>query len=269
MLNYPNIDPVAIHIGPLSLHWYGLMYLFGFAIAWWLAWWRAGSGRYSIKREQVGDLVFYAAIGVIIGGRCGYVFFYDFNQFLTDPLWLFKIWQGGMSFHGGLLGVIVALWLYSRRIHVATGALLDFVAPLTPIGLGLGRLGNFIGQELWGRETTVAWGMVFPADPQALVRHPSQLYQAVLEGVLLFIILFWFSAKPRPNWSVSGLFLVCYGIFRFIVEFFRQPDVHIGFDLLDWVTRGQLLSLPMIVIGIIMIMWAYRQPLPHHSKRHR
>lgn len=256
-MTHPNIDPIAINLGPLSIHWYGIMYLLGFAIAWWLAVSRARTGRYPFKPKQIGDLVFYGALGVIIGGRLGYVLFYNFDQFLVDPSGLFKIWQGGMSFHGGLLGVIVAVWLYAKHLKIAPGAALDFVAPLVPIGLGLGRLGNFIGQELWGRATDVAWGMVFPADPSGLVRHPSQLYQAFLEGVLLFIIVFWFSAKPRPAWSVSGLFLLGYGLFRWMVEFFRQPDAHIGFDGFGWMTRGQLLSLPMVIMGLILLYWAY------------
>ncbi len=261
MLQHPNIDPVAVSIGPVALHWYGIMYLLGFAMAWWLAARRAASGRYPLQREQVADLIFYGALGVLIGGRLGYALFYAMPQMIADPLWLLQIWRGGMSFHGGLVGVIVALWLYARHLHIPTGALLDFVAPLVPIGLGLGRLGNFIGQELWGRSTDVAWGMVFPADPSQLVRHPSQLYQALLEGVVLFVIVFWFSAKPRPRWSVSGLFLLCYGLFRFIVEYFRQPDAHIGFDALGWLTRGQLLSLPMIIIGLVLLFVAYQKPL--------
>jgi phosphatidylglycerol:prolipoprotein diacylglycerol transferase len=164
-----------------------------------------------------------------------------------------------MSFHGGLLGVIVAMFLYARSIKLTAGQVLDFVAPLVPIGLGMGRIGNFIGQELWGRETSVAWGMVFPNDPEALVRHPSQLYQAGLEGLAFFLLLFWFSSRPRPPWSVSGLFLIGYGSFRFLVEFFRQPDSHIGFDLFGWMTRGQVLSLPMIIVGVIMMVWAYQR----------
>lgn len=258
MIRYPEIDPVVFSLGPLTVHWYGMMYLMGFAGAWWLATRRAESGRYPVKRKQVDDLIFYGALGVVLGGRCGYVLFYNFDRFLSEPLWLFKVWEGGMSFHGGLLGVIVAMALYARSIKLGAGEVLDFIAPMVPIGLGTGRIGNFIGQELWGRETDVPWGMLFPNDPEALVRHPSQLYQAGLEGLALFLLLFWFSSKPRPAWSVSGLFLIAYGCFRFFIEFFRQPDSHIGFDLFGWMTRGQLLSLPMIVAGVMMMVLAYR-----------
>lgn len=259
MLIYPNIDPVAVSLGPIQIHWYGLMYLIGFAAAWWLAVRRSKRPWAPINRSQVDDLIFYSALGVVVGGRMGYVLFYNFDKFLLDPLWLFKVWQGGMSFHGGLLGVILAMTLYARKLRVALGVLLDFVAPLVPIGLGMGRVGNFIGQELWGRATDVPWAMMFPADALNLARHPSQLYQAGLEGLLLFIILFVFSNKPRPVWSVGGLFLICYGSFRFFVEFFREPDSHIGFDAFGWMTRGQELSLPMIVIGVLLMLFAYRR----------
>lgn len=258
MLTYPDIDPVALELGPLKIHWYGLMYLAGFAAAWWLANRRAAAPGSGWPREQVSDLIFYAALGVILGGRFGYVLFYNFDQFLADPLWLIRIWEGGMAFHGGLLGVIVALWWFARCHGKGFFQVADFTAPLVPIGLGLGRLGNFIGGELWGRATDVPWAMVFPGAGE-LPRHPSQLYQFALEGVLLFIILWWFSSRPRPAMSVSGLFLACYGSFRFIIEFFRQPDAHLGFIAFDWLTMGQLLSLPMVVLGIVMVAWAYRQ----------
>lgn len=258
MLTHPNFDPVAFSVGPLSVHWYGITYLVGFAAAWGLAVWRSGKPWSPINHRQVDDLIFYGALGVVLGGRAGYVLFYNFDKFLSDPVWALKVWEGGMSFHGGLIGVIIAITLYSRRLGVGLGRMLDFVAPLVPIGLGMGRVGNFIGQELWGRPTDVAWAMVFPNDPTGLPRHPSQLYQAGLEGVLLFIILFIFSSRPRPAWSVGGLFLACYGSFRFFVEFFREPDRHIGFDAFGWLTRGQLLSIPMILAGLIMIAVAYR-----------
>lgn len=257
MLTHPNFDPVAISIGPLPVHWYGITYLVGFAAAWGLATWRARQDYTPIAANQVDDLIFFGALGVVLGGRSGYVLFYNFDRFLSDPLWLLRVWEGGMSFHGGLLGVIIAIALYARHIKVALGQVLDFVAPLVPIGLGMGRIGNFIGQELWGRATDVPWAMVFPRDPAALPRHPSQLYQACLEGLLLFIILFLFSRKPRPAWSVGGLFLICYGSFRFLVEFFREPDSHIGFDAFGWMTRGQLLSLPMVVAGVMLVVLAY------------
>ncbi len=258
MLRHPDIDPVAFSLGPLDVHWYGLMYLIGFAAAWWLGVQRASLPHTPLNRKQVDDLIFYGALGVVLGGRFGYVVFYNFEQFLADPLWLFRVWEGGMAFHGGLLGVIVAMALYARHLQVSLGSLLDFVAPLVPIGLGMGRIGNFIGQELWGRASNVPWAMVFPNDPARLARHPSQLYQAALEGLLLFIILFWFSRKPRPPWSVGGLFLIGYGCFRFLVEFFREPDRHIGFDAFGWMTRGQILSLPMVVAGVALMVWAYR-----------
>ena len=259
MLRHPDIDPVAVEVGPLAIHWYGLMYLAAFASAWWLAKRRARLEWTPLKPGQVDDLVFFGALGVVLGGRLGYVFFYNFPQFLDNPLWLFAVWEGGMSFHGGMLGVIGMLWWYAHRIRVSPGAMLDFVAPLVPLGLGFGRLGNFIGQELWGRETDLPWGMVFPRDPEQLARHPSQLYQAFLEGLLLFIIVYGFARRPRPEWSVGGLFLIGYGCFRFLVEFVREPDRHIGFDAFGWLTRGQMLSLPMIVAGAALMIYAYRR----------
>ncbi|WP_461480610.1 prolipoprotein diacylglyceryl transferase [Porticoccus sp.] len=257
MLNYPAIDPVAFALGPLQVHWYGLMYLFGFLAAWRLALRRSERAWSPVRRKQVEDLVVYCAFGVILGGRFGYVLFYNLDKWLSDPLWLFRVWEGGMAFHGGLLGVLVALWLYSRHIRQPFLALGDFVAPMVPIGLGLGRLGNFIGQELWGRPTDAWVGMVFPSDPQQLPRHPSQLYEAALEGLLLFALLMFFSRKPRPAGMVGGLFLALYASFRFLVEFFRSPDNHIGFDLFGWMTRGQLLCLPMFAVGAAVMLWAW------------
>lgn len=254
-LTYPRIDPVAFTLGPLEVHWYGLMYLAAFAGAWLLAIRRSERAWSPVRRQKVEDLVVYVAFGVIIGGRCGYVLFYNFERWLADPLWLLRLWEGGMSFHGGLVGVIIAMTLFARQIRQPLLAVADFVAPLVPVGLGFGRIGNFIGQELWGRQTDVAWGMVFPRDPEQLVRHPSQLYQAFLEGLVLFAVLFLFSRKPRATGVVSGLFLVLYGIFRFAMEFVREPDAHIGYDWLGWMTRGQLLSLPMVVAGAVLIAY--------------
>ncbi|MFV8781223.1 prolipoprotein diacylglyceryl transferase [Microbulbifer sp. SA54] len=258
MLTYPEIDPVAVAIGPLKVHWYGLMYLAGFAAAWWLAMRRASKPWSPVIKSEVEDLILFCAIGVVVGGRLGYMFFYNFGELVAHPLSLFKVWEGGMSFHGGLVGVMLAATIYARRIGTTFPDLIDFVAPLVPIGLGLGRIGNFIGQELWGRETDAPWGMVFPRDPEMLVRHPSQLYQAFLEGLVLFVVLWIFSSKPRPRLAVGGLFLLLYGCFRFLVEFVREPDGHIGFDLFGWMTRGQLLSLPMIATGILLLVWSYR-----------
>jgi len=256
MLTHPQFDPVAFSLGPLSIHWYGVMYIIAFGGAWGLASYRARTGRWQWQSEQISDLVFYGALGAVVGGRLGSVLFYNFDRFLADPLWLFRVWEGGMAFHGGFLGVLLAIFLYTRRIKRDFWETMDFVAPFVPFGLGAGRLGNFIGAELWGRPTDVPWGMVFPlVDQQA--RHPSQLYQFALEGVALFVILWLFSAKPRPRLAVSGLFAFSYGCFRFFVEFFRQPDEQLGLLAFGWMTMGQILSLPMIVAGAIFLLLAY------------
>lgn len=257
MLVHPQFDPVIVEIGPLALRWYGLMYLCAFAAFWWLGTLRARAKHSFIRPDQVGDLLFYGVLGVIVGGRCGSVLFYNFSYFLENPIYLFQIWKGGMSFHGGLLGVVVAIWLYQRKYHWGFLRLCDFIAPLVPLGLGFGRLGNFINAELWGRETDVPWAMIFPKVDQ-LGRHPSPLYQAALEGVVLFTILWIYSKKPRPVGSVAALFVFYYGVFRFITEFFRQPDDHIGYVAFDWLTMGQILSLPMIALGMIVFWLAQR-----------
>ncbi|MBM4207215.1 MAG: prolipoprotein diacylglyceryl transferase [Gammaproteobacteria bacterium] len=256
MLTYPQIDPVLIAIGPLKIHWYGLMYLIGFAGVWILGQKRAQKPWSPIKPETIEDLVTYGALGVILGGRIGYILFYNFNQFINDPFILFKIWQGGMSFHGGMLGVFIAMWLFGKKQHCSMLQLTDVIAPLCPIGLGAGRLGNFINSELWGRTTDAPWGMVFP-NGGSLPRHPSQLYEAFLEGVVLFAILWLYTSKPRPTMGATGLALFCYGCFRFFVEFFRMPDAHLGYLALDWVTMGQILSTPMILIGAWMLYRAH------------
>ncbi len=259
-LVHPNWDPVAVSLGPLSIHWYALMYLLGFFAAWKLAMRQTRHHWVPIKPEEIEDMIFYAALGVVLGGRFGYVFFYGFQHFLENPLWLFAVWEGGMSFHGGLLGVIVAMYLFARKTGHSWGQVLDLSAVITPIGLGLGRLGNFIGQELWGRPSDVPWAMVFPKDPDGLARHPSQLYQVALEGVLLFILVYWYAQKPRPTWAVAAVFLLGYSSFRFFVEFFRQPDAHINFEWFGWMTRGQELCIPMFILGIILIVHSHRQP---------
>ena len=256
MLMYPEIDPVAIQLGPLSVRWYGLMYLIGFGAGYWLLSRRAKKPNSGWTTDQVSDLIFMGALGVVLGGRIGYVLFYNFSAFLQDPLLLFTVWKGGMSFHGGFIGVILAVILFARKHKKHTWDILDFGSPIVPIGLGAGRIGNFIGGELVGRTTDVPWGMVFPHIDQ-LPRHPSQLYQAILEGLVLFCILWFFSAKPRPRYAVSALFAFFYGIFRFGVEFVRQPDDHIGFVALNWLTMGQILSLPMILLGLYLWYLAY------------
>ncbi|WP_166268542.1 prolipoprotein diacylglyceryl transferase [Marinobacter caseinilyticus] len=258
MLRHPQFDPVALSLGPLKIHWYGLTYLVGFLVGWWLGRLRTRKPWSPITEIQMGDLLFYIALGVILGGRFGYVIFYNFEQFLADPLWLLRVWEGGMSFHGGLIGVMLAIWWFGRKVGRTFFQIADFVAPLVPVGLGAGRIGNFINGELWGKPTDVPWGMVFPQAPDALARHPSQLYQFALEGVLFFILLWWFSSKPRPRMAVSGCFLLLYGIFRFAVEFVRQPDPQLGYLAFNWLTMGQVLSFPMILAGIVMMMVAYR-----------
>ena len=268
MIPYPEINPIALDLGPLQIHWYGIAYMLSFVIGWRLVVIRTKQNWSPIKKNQAEDLIFYTALGVVFGGRFGYVFFYAFDQFLQNPLWLFKIWEGGMSFHGGFLGVCVALILFARKNKISFWPVIDLIAIVTPIGLGLGRLGNFIGQELWGRPTESFIGMVFPNDPLQLPRHPSQLYEFVLEGVLLFTILWVLSAKQRPVGLMSGVFLLGYGSFRFFVEFFREPDAHLADSLLfDWMTRGQLLCVPMIIGGIFLIAYILKTKSIPSSKR--
>lgn len=258
MLSYPNINPVAISLGPLQVHWYGLMYLVGFLAAWWLG--RRRAHRLGLSYDAIETLVFYCAVGVILGGRLGYVLFYDFDKLLANPLWLFRIWEGGMSFHGGFAGVLVAVVVFARKYSLGFLRLTDFIAPLVPIGLGAGRLGNFINHELPGRVSEVPWAMAFPhMGPEP--RHPSSLYQFALEGVVLFVVLWWFTSNPRRNGAASGLFLLLYGAFRFSVEFVRLPDPQLGFVAFGWMTMGQLLTLPMIIAGIGLIGWSRRQPV--------
>jgi len=279
MLIHPQFDPVAVHLGSFGIHWYGLMYLAGFML--FLAF-----GRYRSKQggtlsvSQLDDLLFYGVLGVIIGGRLGYIFFYKFSFYFSNPLEMLKVWEGGMAFHGGFLGVLVAMALYSRKVEQPWLKITDFIAPLVPLGLLTGRFGNFINGELWGRVTApdAPWAMIFPqardadqalmvSNPalqaiytqfQGLPRHPSQLYQMAMEGLALFLILWLFSRRPRPTGAVSGLFLIGYGTFRFIGEFARQPDDFLGLLSLG-MSMGQWLSLPMIFAGIGMMVWSYRR----------
>lgn len=256
MLTYPQFDPVAIAIGPLSIHWYGIMYIIAFGGAWALASYRARKLADQWTAEQISDLVFYGALGAVLGGRVGSVLFYNFDRFIEDPIWLFRVWEGGMSFHGGFLGVLIAFYFYTRSISKDYWETIDFIAPFVPFGLGAGRIGNFIGGELWGQPTDVPWGMVFP-HVDNLARHPSQLYEFALEGVALFTIVWWFSSKPRPRLAVSGVFALGYGVFRFFIEFFREPDAHIGYLAANWLTMGHVLTLPLILVGLLFLYLAY------------
>lgn len=262
MLTHPGFDPVAIKFTEtFGVHWYGLMYVIGFLAFLLMGKYRARKPGSPITPDQVDDILFYGALGVVLGGRIGYIFFYNFDKFIENPLMLLRIWEGGMSFHGGLIGVAVASLLLARKFGLPMLKVSDFVVPLVPIGLGAGRIGNFINAELWGRPTDVPWAMVFP-NVDALPRHPSQLYQAALEGVALFLIVWFFSKKPRPMGAVSGLFLMGYAITRIIVEFVRVPDNHMGTDgfvAFGWMTQGQVLSIPMFLIGAALFWWGYKK----------
>jgi len=249
---HPNFDPVAVSIGPLAVHWYGVMYLLGFGAGVYLGRQRARSDNNDWRAGELTDLLFYIAIGVIVGGRLGYVLFYKFAFYAANPAAVVAIWDGGMAFHGGLIGVLVAVGLYARHTSRRFLAVGDFLAPLIAPGLGFGRLGNFINQELWGRVSDAPWAVLFHTMPDA-PRHPSQLYEFALEGVALFVVVWVFSARPRAVGRVSGLFLVGYGIARFVVEFFREPDAHLGTVAFDWLTMGQLLSAPMILLGAFLL----------------
>lgn len=259
MITYPAIDPVAFYLGAWPVYWYGLMYLVGFLGGWGVLSLRLRlltPNNRSLNQDQLSDLVFYAALGAILGGRVGYMLFYDWSTLSTQPLILFQPWKGGMSFHGGLIGVLLALWLCSLKMRKSFLLLTDFLVPAVPIGLGAGRIGNFINGELWGHVTNVPWGMIFPTGGP-LPRHPSQLYEFLLEGCVLFIILWLFSRQLRPLGAVSGMFGIFYGIFRFVVEFYRVPDPQIGYLAFGWLTKGQLLCLPMILIGSLLVIRAY------------
>ncbi len=281
-----QIDPIAFSLGPVKVHWYGLMYLAAFASAWWLGRRRIRAGRLpGVDMEGFSDLLFYAMLGVVLGGRIGYMLFYALGDFLGNPLLIFKVWDGGMSFHGGLIGVLVAAAWWSRKARLHFFDTMDFVAPLVPLGLGFGRVGNFVGGELWGKFTGAGWGVIFPRAPELqdwplaqiqaqyasgaldkFARHPSQLYEAVLEGLVMFVVLWSFSLRPRARYAVSGMFALLYGVFRFAVEFVRVPDAPIGYLAFHWLTMGQILSTPLILLGLFLL-WRSRgapvlQPVP-------
>lgn len=264
-MNYPDLDPVALQLGPLALRWYGLMYLFGFAAFLLLGNWRARDQQHGWSPEQVWDLMFYGVFGVVVGGRLGFALFYGWETLLRDPLWVIRLWEGGMSFHGGLLGVLAATAIYAVKKKRAFLSVTDFAAPLVPLGLGFGRLGNFVNAELPGRVTDLPLGVHFPCDAvrglsvscygqfEAVARHVSSLYQAATEGLVLFALLWWYARKPRAAGQVSGLFLLGYGGLRLATEFVREPDPDKGFVAFGWLTMGQALSLPMAVLGAALL----------------
>ena len=278
-----QLDPIALTLGPLKIHWYGLMYLLAFVSAWWLGRRRIRQGRLpGVDDNAFGDLMFYGMLGVVLGGRIGYILFYDLSTYVADPLQMLKVWQGGMSFHGGLIGVMLAVAWWARKHRQHFFDVVDFVAPLIPLGLGFGRLGNWINGELWGKPTDGTWGVIFPASlPGQLQRlpanslramaesgvldqyavHPSQLYQMIWEGIVMFAVLWWYSSRPRPRYAVSGMFALLYGVFRFVVEFVRLPDAQLGYLAFGWLTMGQLLSLPLIVLGLYWLWKSRTQPV--------
>lgn len=279
-----DIDPIALPLPfwPHGIHWYGVMYLLAFGAAWFIGRQRVRAGRLpGVNEEAFGDLLFYGMLGVVLGGRIGYVLFYGFDAFLANPLVLLKINEGGMSFHGGLIGVMLAAAWWTRRQKLHYFDVMDFVAPIIPSGLGFGRLGNYIGGELWGKPTGGSWGVVFPDSLPAeyarlpmeqlralhetgaldrFARHPSQLYQMALEGVVMMAVLLLYSRKPRPRYAVSGLFALLYGSFRFLVEFVREPDAHIGYLAFGWLTMGQVLSLPLVAVGLLLLWLSHLSP---------
>tara|TARA_B110000014_G_scaffold259099_1_gene246284 strand:- start:177 stop:956 length:780 start_codon:yes stop_codon:yes gene_type:complete len=255
----PYIDPIIFEIGPLAIRWYGLTWLIAILLIY-------GISRYRIRTvkkwddDKLQEFIFYGLLGAILGGRIGYMVFYNINQLIADPLSIFYIWKGGLSFHGGLLGVLLFTYIFSKRKWESTFfESTDFIAPAIPLGLGSVRIGNFLNSELLGRSTDASWGVIYPNDPTGLIRHPSQLYQAATEGIILFIFLYWFSRSERPSKSISAMFLIGYGTLRFITEFFREPDPHIGYEYLDIFTRGQILCIPMILIGIMLLFISYKK----------
>jgi phosphatidylglycerol---prolipoprotein diacylglyceryl transferase len=257
MLVHPDINPVAFNLGPIKVHWYGIMYLLAFGSAWLLGLWRAKSSSGRWTHQHVSDLIFYCVVGVIVGGRLGYMLFYASPTLIHQPLSLIRVWEGGMSFHGGLLGVVVSMWWFSRRFNKTFFEVADFTAPLVPLGIAAGRLGNFLNSELWGKATALPWGMVFK-NVDNIPRHPSQLYELLFEGILLFVIVWFFSARAKPRMAVAAMFGLCYGIFRFALEFLRIPDPQFGYIAWHWLTMGQILSIPLILFGVITLLVAYK-----------
>ena len=264
MIEYPSFNPIAVEIGPfggfgpLKIHWYGIMYLVAFAAAWWLGRVRAKKPGSTWKPSDIDDFMFFGMLGTILGGRIGYVLFYGMSFWADDPLYPIKVWDGGMSFHGGLLGVCIAFAIFAVRRKRRIADVFDFAAPLPGIGFLAGRIGNFINGELWGKETDVPWGFIV----NDKVRHATQLYEALLEGLVLFIVVWWFTAKPRPRLAATGLFLVIYSAARITVEFWRIPDEHLSYLFGGWVTMGMLLSFPMLLIGLTLLYMAYRRREP-------
>jgi phosphatidylglycerol:prolipoprotein diacylglycerol transferase len=258
MFVYPHPDKIAFSVGPLDVHWYGITYLVGFVAGWWLARRRAAQPGSTWTPGLVDDLIFYCAVGVIAGGRLGWMLIYGTEQLIANPLSILRVWEGGMSFHGGFVGVAIALVLFARRRGRAVADVFDFTVPLPAIGFGAGRIGNFINNELWGKPTDVPWAVIVDGVP----RHASQLYEALLEGLVLFLIIWWYTSRPRPQLAPGALFLICYGVFRFAVEFVRVPDENRGYLLFGWVTTGQLLSAPMIVAGLWLWVHAHRRNVP-------
>ena len=255
MWHYPEFDPIAINVGPVSIHWYAISYLVGIGLVWLVLKHRSGKPGLKWTDNDLSDIVFYAVVGVLLGGRLGYMFFYGMENLIADPVSALKIWQGGMSFHGGLMGVLIGVWVFARRRGVGFFEVTDFIAPAIPLALGCGRIGNFINAELPGRMTDAPWALIYPGE--SFARHPSSLYQALLEGPVLFTFLWFYSMKPRPVMAVSGLFLLGYGSLRIFSEFFREPDAHLGFVLFEWMTAGQLLSLPMVILGLFLACYSY------------
>jgi phosphatidylglycerol:prolipoprotein diacylglycerol transferase len=261
VFQYPDIDPIAFGLGPLQVRWYGLMYLIGFGLAWFGLRARAKRPNSPVSPTGVDDLIFYVALGVILGGRVGYMFFYNLSALIENPLSLFRVWEGGMSFHGGLIGVAIAMVVYARQLHQPFFAVTDLIAPWVAPGLGLGRIGNFINGELWGAPTHP--DALYAVWVNGVPRHASQIYEACLEGLVLFLILWTYSRTAKPTMAVTGLFLFFYGFFRSMVEFVRLPDAHLnvaadGYLAFGWLTMGQVLSIPMVILGAFLFISAYR-----------